>query len=300
MCESKKTKLLDNVYIAAPCSVTWESMVGDDKVRACGGCAKNVFNLSAMTENEAEHFLEENGASQCMIFFRREDGTIMTDNCPQALRRVRDKWRAFAKSASKIAALMLAFLTSGVSAGAQVPQTNTLGPAPPGKKWVSNPAGGGVILVNKDSPLRALPQTPPVIQTPVNTIKSPVRGRPAIHPLTNPTVPKPGKPAVINQSPTGPKVWERPIPAGSPVVPPKVDQKNPPKNEPLGGPRTDKGAYSFYAKGQEAEKKNQTKVAEFYYDKALDFYDAQPTGDAKLRMLIESSLKRVRAKIGSN
>ncbi|MBK7838876.1 MAG: hypothetical protein IPJ49_14595 [Candidatus Obscuribacter sp.] len=33
---------LDNVMIAAPCNIGWDNMVGDDRVRLCAGCDKNV------------------------------------------------------------------------------------------------------------------------------------------------------------------------------------------------------------------------------------------------------------------
>ena len=46
--------ILDNLRIAAPCSASWDRMLGDDRVRHCGDCNKNVYNLSGMTRDEAE------------------------------------------------------------------------------------------------------------------------------------------------------------------------------------------------------------------------------------------------------
>ena len=88
MKEQKKESLLDNLCIAAPCSISWEGMPGDNRKRECGGCSRSVFNISDMTKAEAERFLRENTeAPPCMIFYRRHDGTIMTDNCPVGLRK---------------------------------------------------------------------------------------------------------------------------------------------------------------------------------------------------------------------
>ncbi len=82
-------------------------MSGDDKVRACSGCNKNVFNISAMTRAEAEAFLAEYGASQCTKFYRRKDGSIMTDDCPRALRKLRDQCKVIARVAAGLIAFIL-------------------------------------------------------------------------------------------------------------------------------------------------------------------------------------------------
>jgi len=95
--------------IAAPCSIPWESMEGDERQRNCSGCSRIVYNISDMTRTEAEDFLRANGTSQCMRFFRRQDGTIMTDDCPRALRKIRDRWMKFTRTASSFVALFLSW-----------------------------------------------------------------------------------------------------------------------------------------------------------------------------------------------
>ena len=50
-----KDRLRDRAHrltIASPCTASWDDMEGDDKVRFCGECELNVYNLSAMTEGE--------------------------------------------------------------------------------------------------------------------------------------------------------------------------------------------------------------------------------------------------------
>ena len=117
--KTQSESLLDHLYLASPCSVSWESMVGSERQRNCGGCSRTVFNISDMTRREAEAFLLENGSSQCMKFYRRTDGTIMTDNCPRALRKIRDN----CKVAARIAVGLVAFMVSLPSALAQSVQT---------------------------------------------------------------------------------------------------------------------------------------------------------------------------------
>lgn len=100
---------LDQLVIAAPCTVSWDSMQGDNSVRLCSGCNRNVYNISDMSKNEAEAFLRKNSTSQCMRFFRRHDGTILTANCPKGLRTIQ---RRFQKVAVLLAGLISSFAFS--------------------------------------------------------------------------------------------------------------------------------------------------------------------------------------------
>lgn len=50
--------LLNEVRIVAPCPARWEDMRGDDRVRFCGQCGLNVYNVSALTAAEAIALIE--------------------------------------------------------------------------------------------------------------------------------------------------------------------------------------------------------------------------------------------------
>ncbi|HEX7664730.1 MAG TPA: hypothetical protein VF407_09470, partial [Polyangiaceae bacterium] len=85
--------LLENVNVAAPCPASWADMQGDTDVRFCAECQKDVFNLSMMSREEAEATVAASKtASICVRFFRRDDGTILTQDCPVGLRTQRF-WR---------------------------------------------------------------------------------------------------------------------------------------------------------------------------------------------------------------
>jgi len=66
-------------------------MHGNDRVRFCGGCSQNVFNLSAMTTEEAEDLIRRADGRLCARFYRRDDGTILTKDCPVGLQAFRGK-----------------------------------------------------------------------------------------------------------------------------------------------------------------------------------------------------------------
>ncbi len=98
-------KFLDRVEIAAPCHADWDKMEGDDRARHCQDCRLNVYNLSDMSQKEAEELVRKNeGQRLCVRFYRRKDGTIITDNCPVGVRRLRNlaiaKWAALASAVS--------------------------------------------------------------------------------------------------------------------------------------------------------------------------------------------------------
>src|SRR5262249_45707178 len=80
---------LDQIEIASPCSAAWTEMEGDDRVRFCRQCHKNVFNLSAMSRSEAETLIQGMEGVPCVRLYRREDGTVLTDDCPVGARRAK-------------------------------------------------------------------------------------------------------------------------------------------------------------------------------------------------------------------
>ena len=80
--------MLDRISVAAPCHADWESMSGTDRVRHCGQCDKNVYNISAISRQEAEDLIRENEGRLCVRFYRRADGTVLTQNCPVGLRAI--------------------------------------------------------------------------------------------------------------------------------------------------------------------------------------------------------------------
>ena len=82
---------LGRVRVAAPCDAEWKWMYGNDRVRFCGQCRQNVFNLSAMTTEEAEDLIRRAEGTLCVRYYRRSDGSILTQNCPVGLRAIRDR-----------------------------------------------------------------------------------------------------------------------------------------------------------------------------------------------------------------
>lgn len=53
--------------IPRPCSVSWETMSGDDRKRLCSQCQEHVHDLSAMTEREARRVAQEGTCVQYRV-----------------------------------------------------------------------------------------------------------------------------------------------------------------------------------------------------------------------------------------
>ncbi|HEY8042381.1 MAG TPA: hypothetical protein VIF15_21405 [Polyangiaceae bacterium] len=106
--------LLEDVKIAAPCNASWDQMVGDDRIRFCGQCEKNVYNLSAMPRDEAESLLLAKEGNMCVRLYKRADGTVLTDDCPVGVKRRRRRRAALATVGG---GLLAAAAALGASAG---------------------------------------------------------------------------------------------------------------------------------------------------------------------------------------
>ncbi len=80
---------MDQIVIASPCTVPWSSMPGDDRVRFCGRCRQNVYNVEGFGRAEARRLVAEGEGRLCVRILRRTDGTVVTADCWARLRAAR-------------------------------------------------------------------------------------------------------------------------------------------------------------------------------------------------------------------
>jgi hypothetical protein len=64
-------------------------MRGDDAVRFCGKCSKNVYDVRSLTRQEALELVEKAEGRVCMQLSWRRDGRLATGDCWARLRRAR-------------------------------------------------------------------------------------------------------------------------------------------------------------------------------------------------------------------
>jgi hypothetical protein len=105
---------LEEIEIATPCSVPWELMRGDDRIRFCDHCQLQVYNLSGMTRRQADSLISKQEKRMCVRLLRRPDGTVLTKDCGggfQAIQRRAE--RMFTRIAAIFAWLTMGAISTG-------------------------------------------------------------------------------------------------------------------------------------------------------------------------------------------
>ncbi|MGE5183920.1 MAG: hypothetical protein ACM31C_17740 [Acidobacteriota bacterium] len=107
--ERARLPVLDHIRVASPCSESWADMSGDDRVRACARCQQQVFNLSAMTRDEAEALIQARVGRLCVRYYQRADGSILLADCTVGRRAQRRRRIAAAGVAAALAGGLAAY-----------------------------------------------------------------------------------------------------------------------------------------------------------------------------------------------
>lgn len=185
---NKQTISLQRIDIATPCMASWDDMQGDERVRHCKDCNKNVFNLSAMPEVEAAQLLAANTGDLCVRFYQRRDGTVMTSDCgdsPRAM--VRQAWRRLPQAAG---AAVLALSAAGAVAGAAAPGAGNGKPAPAVEEPYMQVTMGAPPAPMEAKPVESKIPLPPEAR-PVPQKRVPAPPRAPMGKVSNPDVPEP-------------------------------------------------------------------------------------------------------------
>jgi hypothetical protein len=73
---------LTQMAIPNPCPMDWNAMAGDDRVRHCSACRKNVHDLTAMSSDAAASLIQSEPAGLCVRVWKSADGTLSVSGCP--------------------------------------------------------------------------------------------------------------------------------------------------------------------------------------------------------------------------
>jgi Carboxypeptidase regulatory-like domain len=65
------------IRIEKPCGESWEAMPGDVRVRRCGSCDRDVYNVASMMPEQIEAMLAKPGPLPCMRIVRNHDGSLL-------------------------------------------------------------------------------------------------------------------------------------------------------------------------------------------------------------------------------
>ena len=140
--------VLEQVSVAAPCPADWAAMTGDERVRRCGQCRLNVYNISEMTRDEAEGLIRAHEGRLCVRYYQREDGTILVKDCPTGLAAIRAK---AAKMVTRLAGALMVLLSAGAVLGQRSGEERRLSSVEPFaslSRWMAPPSTNLMVLPN--------------------------------------------------------------------------------------------------------------------------------------------------------
>lgn len=203
---------IDNLSVASPCPANWNEMTGNEQVRHCDQCQLNVYNLSGMSRQAAEQLIQEKEGKLCVRYFQREDGTILTQDCPVGIqakyRRKLMKNLPFKIAGTTAAAIVLisaigVFTTTAAATefkgdGQVVIDKNVTQPNTPQKakfrlgQVAAPPSGTQTNTQGKGNNNNVDNQTQPPM--PTHTM-----GKPAYHPPNPPVSPEVKKPDTVKK-----------------------------------------------------------------------------------------------------
>jgi hypothetical protein len=73
-----KKNFLDSINVKSPCSESWDEMKGNNEVRFCSHCAKDVHDISAMTRAKAEKLVKDSNGKLCVRYVKSPTGKVIT------------------------------------------------------------------------------------------------------------------------------------------------------------------------------------------------------------------------------
>ncbi len=153
--------MLEDARVASPCNANWAEMVGDDKSRYCGKCEKNVFNLSAMTRDEAELLMLEKEGNLCIRLYRRKDGTVLTQDCPVGVRKKRLRLVGVLAIGGGVVAAAAGFATAALTSQQATVTMGDMEPTPSAHP-LPTPAPSGTTAVMGE--MEPEPEPPPAVE----------------------------------------------------------------------------------------------------------------------------------------
>lgn len=121
-----KNSFIDKVSIGSPCSQDWNKMRGNDHVRMCDHCVKEVNNLSEFTRKDAKHLIRTKGKNICIRYIQDPvtKRPLFADQLHQITRRAPGITAGVMTASLSLSTLTYAQNSSSAAAQSTVPPEN--------------------------------------------------------------------------------------------------------------------------------------------------------------------------------
>ena len=96
--------------MASPCFADWDEMKGTERVRHCRRCRLNVYRISDLPREQAEEVVEDAEGERCTSLYRRQDGTVLVEDCPRGVAAARKASRWWKERMFHLFLLVLPFI----------------------------------------------------------------------------------------------------------------------------------------------------------------------------------------------
>src|ERR1043165_8757509 len=101
------------LQVSSPCPMSWEGLIGNDRVRYCNLCKLKVYNLAEMSRQEVARIVRKTKGRLCGRLYLRGDHTATLRDCPKG--RLRSQMKtALTVGASLLLPLMAWFFRTQV------------------------------------------------------------------------------------------------------------------------------------------------------------------------------------------
>ena len=84
-----KTTFIDSIRVTDPCTENWDEMSGNDRVRFCSHCSKNVNDISKLTRKQVIQLVRESEGRLCVRYIQhpKTHAPVFADRLYQISRR---------------------------------------------------------------------------------------------------------------------------------------------------------------------------------------------------------------------
>jgi hypothetical protein len=178
---SDKPSAIRNYNLASPCPMASEPMTGPERFRICRECEHYIYEFSGLSLHDSKQIVFKREGKATPTFYRREDGTFTTVDCPKSPAKQLQKWLTLGVDAA-VGFMVLSLVIFAVTNKPDSNADPSTGPEIAGLAKAKGKLGVGSInsfgVVQRHRPHTIRPVINPSVLSPAHAIVMPGRSEP--------------------------------------------------------------------------------------------------------------------------